>query len=70
MRTPVCWICLIGNNQIQYFEFISSAQFCYILYKLGKENGHYMCSHNKTTYSVKYAGSTDAVVSVNTVQED
>ena len=70
LRTSVCWICLFWYHQVQYFEFISSAQLCYILHKNAKENYRHMYSHNKASHSVKYVGSIDAIGSVNAVHED
>ena len=36
-RTSVCWICFFWYHQVQYFEFILSAQHCYILHRNAKK---------------------------------
>jgi hypothetical protein len=59
-KSPLfCWFCLIRYNQVQCFEFVLSAQLCYILYR-----------NAKRSYSFKYAGLIDAVGSANTVRKD
>ena len=38
--------------------------------EMQKKKFHHMYSHNKASHSVKYAGSIDAIGSVNAVGED